>query len=144
MSHFIDDEILTNHCLLLSNEKRIKNNKFHLHPLIPPKKKTNAVNNYGTDFHDKEVIFFLYDSSPFGSGKTGIFLTDQFLYCYLNGESKTKINISKIENVMIKSSVVKGELYINNHYMGFYPSLGTTMKNDFYNIFNGIFKCKLS
>lgn len=143
-NHYLDEEILINHCLKLSSDKLVKNGKLHLHPQIPPKKKINAVRNYGTDFHEKEIIFFMYDSSAFNSGKTGIFLTNQFLYCYLNGESKMKIGISKIENIILKSSALKGELYVNNHYIGFYPSIGTSLKNDFYNIFNGIFKCKIS
>lgn len=143
-SHYLDEEILVKHCHKLINDKIIKNGKLHLHPQIPSKKTINVIKTYGTDFHEKEIIFFMYDSSAFGSGKTGIFLTDRFLYCYLNGETKTKIGIPKIENIMIKSSALKGELYVNNHYIGYYPSVGTTLKNDFYNIFNGIFKCKLT
>ncbi|HRZ28030.1 MAG TPA: hypothetical protein P5295_14595 [Spirochaetota bacterium] len=141
--HYYSKDILNKYFTKLFNDKSIKSSNIYILSNIPEKKRNNAFKSYGANDQNTENVYLLFDSSPFGSGKTGFFITENFVYCNMNGESQSKIKNADIEIVTIKSSTLKGELYINNHYLGFFPSIGTTLKNDFHIIFEGIFKCSI-
>jgi len=69
---------------------------------IPSKKLTNAKQSYAANFGDTnpaERAYILFDTTTFGSAKTGFVLTNERLYYSTSETSKGYVNISEITSI---------------------------------------------
>jgi hypothetical protein len=120
---------------------------FYFRPIIPNKKKSQAIESYGTDIANSNDILVLYDDTVFGGAGRGIIITSTSIYS-MSGGAREEIMQKKIALKDIKkisyncpSGILSmSSIYINDEVFAYdlngdldnekYLQLFTEMLND--------------
>ena len=90
--------------IIRSFTPKFTNAKVFSTPEIPPKKLKNAIKAYAPDVSENDV-FFLMDTTLFGSGKNGLLLTEDTLFVHYT--KPKKIAVRDIQNITLEESDVE-------------------------------------
>jgi len=120
-------EIVSTYTKVLEMAKDISVN-----PNISVKKLSNSIKKYGTSTTKPEEILLLVDNTFTGSGKQGMFLTENYLFAFTKISGKFSIKLNEVITICPHIKKALGipiiGITVNNDYFISLPGLGEELK----------------
>jgi hypothetical protein len=103
--------------LIYQYSTKVKNNRIHFHPDIPPKKLSNALKSYADGIQEGEVLI-LFDNTTFGNAKYGALLTETHIYGRLLFGQPQNYNLTKVNSAScsVDRLFVNGKEFVASSY----------------------------
>ncbi len=90
----------------------IEDHHIFLHPNIPPKKISSALEAYAKDVEPDEVLV-LIDSTLSGNAKDGALLTATGFYARNKWQKPSSIDLAEIDSIAFRETKLGNEILIN-------------------------------
>ena len=120
-------DVVSNFSKVLEMAKDISVN-----PKISSKKLSNAIKKYGTSTTKPDEILLLIDNTITGSGKQGLFITENYLFAFTEISGKFSIKLNEVVTISPQVKKALGipiiGIMVNNDYFISLPGLGEELK----------------